>query len=81
MKLHQRRDGKAWESLFFSFSFVFLFIKPMFPYFYICNFDEIISVVPEIWSTSLQTIQQLGRKIFAWVKTTDYFNLKTVISL
>lgn len=50
------------------------------PYFYICSFAEIISVVPEIQSTSLQTIQQLSRKILAWVKTTD-FKLKSAISL
>lgn len=64
---------KAWESPFFSFSFAFLCIKAKFCLISTFSFTEIISVVPEIWSTSLQTIQQLGRKIFAWVKTTGYF--------
>lgn len=81
-KWHQKRDGIGLENLFLYFCLCFPLHKDkVWSYFYICSFTETISVVPEIWSMSLQTIHQLGRKIFAWVKTTAYFKLKSVIFL
>lgn len=57
---------KAWESPIFSFSFAFLCRKAKFGLiFTFAVLLKSVSVVAEIQNTSLQTIQQLGRKIFA----------------